>query len=229
MITETIKLIFLDIAQTHSPDNDQWLKCFVHLDKSEDFNAANMSKTRKDYNNGDYWTRKTYSESTDCKQYPMLTFEWMPQNIQSVQNRTFNFNVMLNVVSTYECAEVNHMTRFQVDNNITKIMLSVIEQSKKYGLWVVEIGNELYNVWATKLQIDKWINDGKLTLVKKVCTSLLSQFNVSNIPLSKTWFGVDKLRSIQAELAFSDCDPSYDNFEYLKPSNDLPHLICKKC
>jgi cysteinyl-tRNA synthetase len=229
MIANTIKLIFLDIVKTHSPEQAQWLKMFVHLDQSSDFNAANMNKSRKDYDNGDYWTRKTYSKDTDCKQYPALTFEWMPTNIQSVSNRTFNITVVLNVVSTYECAEVNNMTRHEVDINITTMLLSVIEKSKQYKLWIVTIDEQLYEVWATPEQIAEWLADGKIEDKKKVCESLLTLFNVNQIPMNKSWFGIDALRSVQAELSFSECLPEYNDFEYMQPSDSLPVLICRKC
>lgn len=226
---DTIKLIFLDIVKSHDPKQRQWLKCFVHLDQASDFNTNNFGKNRQDYEAGDYWTRKPIDWNRDCKQYPALTFEWMPTNIQSVSNRTFNFTVMLNVVSQYECAEANNMTRHEVDVNILRVLLSVIEKSKEYNLYRVVISGVTYEVWATKEQINQWLNDGKIDSSKKICESLLSLYNVQNIPLQKSWFGVDLLRSVQAELSFSECDPQYDSFDYIQIGEGMPTTICRKC
>lgn len=224
----TIKLIFLDIAKSHDPHQMQWLKCFVHLDQASDFNEANFGKNRQDYEAGDYWTRKPLSWNEDCKQYPALTFEWMPTNINIVSG-SFNFTLMLNVVSQYECMEANNLTRHQVDENIMKVLLSVIDKSKQYKLWLVTINGQLYNIWATKEQIAAWKEAGKINEAKKLCESLLSTYNIENVPLQKSWFGVDKLRSVQAQLSFYDCSPEHDTFEYIQIDSDFPTTICRKC
>lgn len=225
----TIKYILLDIAKTHTPKQAQWLKCFVQLDKATDFNEANFGKNRQDYQNGDYWTRKPITWNEDCKQYPALTFEWMPTNIRSIQDRSLSFTVMINVVSLYECAEVNNMSRHEVDLNILKVLLSVIEQMKKYNLYIVSISGEPYKMWLTKEQAQAYLDAGKIQSFDKKCTGIFSIVDVGQINLQKTWFGVDKLRSVQAELSFSECDPQYDDFDYIQVDTGLPTTICTKC
>jgi hypothetical protein len=226
----TIKLIFLDIAKRHRYDDKYWIQTFTHLDKSTDWNNPNMNKKQSDALNGDYWTRKGVNWNDDSKEYPILAFEWMPAQIESLFDDRYGFNVTLTIADQFECETCpSYLTRHEVDIYNHKAIFSIVREFFNYNKYrVVKPDESVWFIYATAEQITAMLDAGTITESRKVC-GINNLFDSYTTEIFKSGFiGVDSIRSMSVTLNFTGCT-ELDEFDYIQDDKIDSFLICKQC
>lgn len=233
-----IKEIFRNLVITWPNIVCSQINTFFIIDDGSEFETENLKATYNDYLKGEFWSRDWVTAGANpetlCKQYPILGIEQKKVLADEIFAKEFCYEYWVVIADKGSCEECNeecNRTKDEVDNDLYKNAILLLNELKKYKEFTVNKNGLTFILWGTAEEMEKYLLSSYIDGYSETGREIYNHIKTDNLNIESIAIGLtDGARAISFPLTFCDCPNEKEEFNYdIQTFKNIATTKCKTC